>query len=76
MTFYSRCVKAAAKLKDCEALKEWQHSIVNHIYWVAGSTSDGDCQLMVEKWQSVANHIIISSSHKAVVLPMLGIGRL
>lgn len=48
---------ALSKEKECEALTSWIRSITNHLYWVAGSTPDGDGQLMWEKWQSVGNHI-------------------
>ena len=31
--------------------------MVNHLYWSALSTSDGDSQMLLEKWKSLANHI-------------------
>lgn len=27
------------------------------MYWTAASTPDGNGQMMIEKWQSVANHV-------------------
>lgn len=27
------------------------------MYWTAASTPDGNGQMMLEKWQSVANHV-------------------
>lgn len=50
-------MKAVAKQKDCELAGEWKRSIVNHIYWSASSTKDGDGEMMVEKYKSVLNHI-------------------
>lgn len=35
---------------------EWAHSISNHLYWCAAS-SNGDAELVKEKWLSILNHI-------------------
>lgn len=43
-----------AKVKGCENVREWIKSRVNHLYWSALSTSDGDSQMMLEKWKSLA----------------------
>lgn len=32
-------------------------SISNHVYWSAASTSEGDGDMIVAKWLSVANHV-------------------
>ncbi|XP_060077692.1 uncharacterized protein LOC132557213 [Ylistrum balloti] len=48
---------AISKDKDCDALTPWIKSISNHLYWVAASTPSADPSLMMEKWQSVANHV-------------------
>ena len=48
---------APAKQKDCEELGLWIKSIINHLYWVAVSTPDGDPDIMVAKWRSLLNHI-------------------
>ncbi|XP_062601407.1 uncharacterized protein LOC134263113 [Saccostrea cucullata] len=48
---------AMSKEKGCEQLQEWIRSICNHLYWSAASTPDGNGRLMLEEWQSVANHV-------------------
>ncbi|XP_061170182.1 uncharacterized protein LOC133179442 [Saccostrea echinata] len=48
---------ALSKEKECERLQLWIRSICNHLYWTAASTPDGNGQMMLEKWQSVANHV-------------------
>ena len=48
--------------QDCDALKPWVRSAVNHMYWSAVSTppcDDAARGLMVAaKWQSLLNHIL------------------
>ncbi len=51
-------ISAVAKLRDCENVKLWQKSIVNHIYWTAMSTPSGDGALMEAKFLSITNHIV------------------
>ncbi|XP_061193060.1 uncharacterized protein LOC133201277 [Saccostrea echinata] len=48
---------AMSKEKGYEQLQEWIRSICNHLYWSAASTPDGNGQLLLKKWQSVANHV-------------------
>ncbi|XP_061879950.1 uncharacterized protein LOC133631796 isoform X2 [Entelurus aequoreus] len=50
-------LKAIAKHKDCEDLKPWVQSIINHLYWAAVSTPPGEGELLVAKWKSVERHI-------------------
>lgn len=45
-----------SKKKGCEQIKDWCHSISNHLYWAA-ATSDGDGDLVEEKWLSILNHV-------------------
>ena len=47
----------AAKLKECEILGEWSRSMVNHLYWCAMSTDDGNGDVILEKWLSLINHM-------------------
>ena len=44
------------KLTNCELVGAWTHSIINHVYWCAAS-SNGDNDLILEKWISVLNHV-------------------
>eukprot|EP00057_Strongylocentrotus_purpuratus_P024708 XP_011679182.1 PREDICTED: uncharacterized protein LOC105445380 [Strongylocentrotus purpuratus] len=39
-------ITAVAKMKDCELAGLWQRSIINHVYWCASSTPDGDGEMM------------------------------
>ena len=53
--------KKLAKLsqyKDCEIVGVWIKSITNYMYWCAASASDGDGQLMVNRWKSLMSHLI------------------
>lgn len=43
--------------KDCADLLLWIKSIVNHMYWCAASTPDGNGLLIMAKWKSLNNHI-------------------
>ena len=47
---------AAGKKSSCTALKKWTKSIINHFWW-ACATSEGNEQLLQEKWVSVLFHV-------------------
>lgn len=49
---------AICKDKDCEDLKPWLQSIINHVYWAAASTPPGEGDLVVAKWKSVERHVM------------------
>ena len=51
-----RKLLALAKKAGCGPIKEWAHSISNHLYWCAAS-SQGDGELVRQKWQSISNHV-------------------
>lgn len=46
-----------AKEKECEIVGDWKKSLVNHLYWSAVSTPDGNGELIEAKWISQDNHI-------------------
>ena len=46
-----------SKRKDCEIIAEWMKSIINHLYWCALSTEDGNSAMIEAKWLSIINHI-------------------
>lgn len=49
---------ALSKEKECEDLRDWIKSLVNHLYWVPSSAQeDEDNELKWEKWTSITNHI-------------------
>lgn len=56
-----------ARSKDCEQLQRWFHSIKNHIYWTAASSSSG--QERVAKWTSILNHVQDMHTHEDPVFP-------
>jgi hypothetical protein len=53
----SKKLDKAAKYAECSSISDWTKSIINHLYWTAGSTTDGDGAVMIAKWQSVVNHM-------------------
>lgn len=57
---------ALAKKKNCELIGEWIKSIINHMYWCAMSTPNGDQQLIKAKWLSIINHIHNKHHHQGV----------
>ena len=50
-------LEKASKLKDCDLIGRWKKSVINHLYWSAVSTPDGNGELIKAKWLSVVNHI-------------------
>lgn len=50
-------VHSLAKVKECEAVGQWEQSINNHVYWVASSTKDDEQEMRVAKWKSLENHL-------------------
>lgn len=58
-----------AKKKTCAAAGAWAKSVSNHLYWVAASTPDGDGDVMLAKWLSVANHIQDVHHHASDLFP-------
>jgi solute carrier family 8 (sodium/calcium exchanger) len=45
-----------AKKRGNEIVKQWSHSITNHLYWCAISSNGNGC-LALAKWESILNHI-------------------
>ena len=39
---FRKKVESLAKEKDCVIVREWTKSMINHIYWSAVSTPNGD----------------------------------
>lgn len=54
-------IDAVSKKKSCTILQKWRKSISNHFWW-ACATSEGDEELLREKWLSVLFHI--QNKHK------------
>ncbi|KAF3842786.1 hypothetical protein F7725_001635 [Dissostichus mawsoni] len=57
ITGIKKKLQTLAKNRDCQTLKPWVSSIVNHLYWSVVSTPAGDSDLIVAKWKSVVSHI-------------------
>ena len=54
---FRKKVAKLAKEKECEIIGEWIRSMINHFYWCAFSTKDGNGEVILEKWLSLINHI-------------------
>ena len=57
-------MEAIGKKKGCEGISLWVASIKHHVYWCAAS-SNGDKDLIREKWLSIINHLLnIHEGHR------------
>ncbi|XP_056591442.1 uncharacterized protein LOC130410660 [Triplophysa dalaica] len=63
----SKKLDKLAKKKHCEVLKKWLHSIRNHVYWCATSSTSG--QEKVAKWTSLVNHLQNVHVHDNSIFP-------
>ncbi|XP_052402604.1 uncharacterized protein LOC127949408 isoform X2 [Carassius gibelio] len=63
----SKKLDKLSKMKDCEVLKKWLHSIKNHVYWSAISSESGPEK--VAKWNSLQNHIQNVHLHENHLFP-------
>ncbi|KAI7813506.1 hypothetical protein IRJ41_018585 [Triplophysa rosa] len=63
----SKKLNTLSKNKDCELLKKWLHSIRNHVYWCATSSTSGPEK--VAKWTSILNHIQNVHIHDNSIFP-------
>ena len=50
-------LQATAKERDCEVLKHWIQSIINHLYWCVVSSPPDSPDLIVAKWKSIVSHV-------------------
>ena len=66
--FKAKMLKLAAQ-KDCNILHEWIKSIINHMYWCAASTPNGDGDIIKAKWVSVMAHIMDIHEHEDPKFP-------
>ena len=62
---------AVAKTTDCHPVSQWIKSISNHVYWCAASTEPGPDrgEVVLAKWQSVANHVQNVHEHAQPTFP-------
>ncbi|KAG1959839.1 hypothetical protein F2P79_005978 [Pimephales promelas] len=64
-----KALDAAAKERECEDLKLWRPAIINHLYWTAASTPNGDADVMEAKWRSMVNHVQDIHEHGTATFP-------
>ncbi|ELT90196.1 hypothetical protein CAPTEDRAFT_205652 [Capitella teleta] len=72
---FKKKMLALSARKGCSEFQGWIKSVVNHLYWVASSTPDGNGPLMLAKWLSIATcrmctttMEILSSLHVCTVI--------
>jgi hypothetical protein len=46
----------ASTKRDSGVIRDWAKAISNHAYWCA-ATSDGNSELLLQKWKSILNHV-------------------
>nr|XP_022289161.1 uncharacterized protein LOC111101133 [Crassostrea virginica] len=52
----SKKLETSAKKKDCQDIRLWTKSAVNHCYWVAASCGDNE-EMKEQKWKSLVQHV-------------------
>ncbi|XP_066269490.1 uncharacterized protein [Branchiostoma lanceolatum] len=50
-------LQGLSRTTECQALRPWVSSIINHLYWSVVSTPHGEGELITDKWTSVVQHI-------------------
>ena len=58
-----------SKQRNCEDAGLWRKAIINYLYWSAGSTPNGDSDMMKAKWLSSLNHIVNIHDHASPHFP-------
>ena len=53
----SKVLSKISKEKGCEVLLPWVKPCVNHLYWSATSTADGNGQIIWAKFESFLEHV-------------------
>ena len=56
------------KEKGCEVINEWIRSCVNHVYWSATTTMDGNGDVILAKYKAFLSHIL--NKHKNLPDPL------
>ncbi|XP_050954852.1 uncharacterized protein LOC127156157 [Labeo rohita] len=64
-----KALDAAAKERECEDLKLWRAAVINHLYWTAASTPNGNADVMEAKWKSMVNHVQDIHKHDTPMFP-------
>ena len=50
-------LQGAAKRSACQDIGPWTKCIMNHMYFVASATPEGDPDVMERKWRMLALHV-------------------
>lgn len=50
-------IDTLVKQKDCENAGLWRRSIINHLYWMAATATEGNGDMLEAMWKSLTNHI-------------------
>ena len=69
-------MEALAKQKGCELVGEWQHILINHLYWCVVSTPINEREVIKAKWLSLGNHIHNQHSDHGELYPKCSHGEL
>lgn len=65
-----KALDSASKERSCEDLSLWKSAIINHLYWTAASTPDGNPDVMEAKWSSLVNHVQDIHHHESLWFPV------
>uniref|UniRef100_A0AAV2J5H9 Transposase n=1 Tax=Knipowitschia caucasica TaxID=637954 RepID=A0AAV2J5H9_KNICA len=65
-----KALDAASKEQHCEDLALWKAAVINHLYWTAASTPDGNPEVLEAKWTSLVNHVQDIHTHKSPWFPV------
>ncbi|XP_064630791.1 uncharacterized protein LOC135489383 [Lineus longissimus] len=65
-----------SKEKECELAAQWCKAIINHLYYVASNTPEGQADLIIAKWLSLDNHVNNVHRGHGELFPKCGHGRL
>ena len=65
----SKKLDGVIREKDCDDLGLWKKAVLNHLYWTAASTPDGNPDVMEAKWKSLVNHLQDIHEHDMPAFP-------
>ncbi|KAK7877112.1 hypothetical protein WMY93_032192 [Mugilogobius chulae] len=65
-----KSLDASSKERNCEDLNLWKQAIINHLYWTAASTPDGNPDVLEAKWTSLVGHVQDIHEHENPWFPV------
>ena len=63
----SKRLEKLGKERDCQEVKGWRKSSINHLYWCSSSSQSGE--EAVAKWCSITNHVQNVHQHSNELFP-------